>query len=67
MSEPLPMGEFQWLSDDEINSLDIRSIRPDSKEGYILEVDLEYPRELHDSHNAYRRNGCRLTSSSFCG
>ena len=25
----------------------------DSREGYILEVDLEYPEELHETHNAY--------------
>ena len=25
-----------------------------SPEGYILEVDLEYPAELHEQHNAYR-------------
>ena len=53
MSQPLPTGEFHWLSDDEINSLDIHSIRPDSKKGYILEVDLEYPKELHDFHDAF--------------
>ena len=53
MSQPLPTGEFQWLSDDEINSFDIHSIGPDSKKGYILEVDLEYPRKLHDSYNAF--------------
>ena len=53
MSQPLPIGEFGWLSNDEINSLDLHSIRPDSKQGYILEVDLEYPKELHDSHDAF--------------
>ena len=25
----------------------------DGKKGLILEVDLEYPRELHDTHNDY--------------
>lgn len=26
---------------------------PNAKKGYILEVDLEYPSELHRQHNAY--------------
>ena len=28
-------------------------MKPHSKKGWILEVDLEYPEELHDSHNSY--------------
>ena len=53
VSQPLPIGKFQWLTNDEINSLNIKSIQPDSKKGYILEVDLEYPIELHNSHDVF--------------
>ena len=51
MSQPLPIGEFKWLK--KVDSLDIHSIQPDSEKGYILEMDIEYPIELHDSHNAF--------------
>ena len=40
MSEPLPMKDFQWMNEDELR--DWRS-KP-----CILEVDLKYPKELHD-------------------
>ena len=53
MSQPLPIGKCKWLTNDEIDSFDIESTSVDSRKGYILEVDLEYPRELHDSLNAF--------------
>ena len=53
MSNPLPCGEFNWLSEKEINKLDLDSISENSSIGYFLEVDLEYPGELHDLYNDY--------------
>ena len=53
MSQPLPTGEFDWLNEEEITNLDITQISDESEEGYILEVDLKYPKELHDLHNDY--------------
>jgi hypothetical protein len=53
MSQPLPTGEFHWLNEEEITNLDIMQIPDNSEEGYILEVDLKYPKELHDLHNDY--------------
>ena len=52
MSQPLPVGNFAWCFI--FPTLhQIRRWRPNRKIGYILEVDLEYPEELHDEHNAY--------------
>ena len=51
MSEYLPYGEFEWLKN--VDGLDVMSINEKSEIGYFLEVDPEYPDELHDLHNDY--------------
>ena len=53
MLEYLPYDEFEWLSDDEIDSIDFNCVSSESDVEYILEVDLEYPSKLHDLHNDY--------------
>ena len=53
MSQPLPTGGFQWVDDCDRLTETIIEHPTDRHEGYILEVDLEYPGELHNVHNAY--------------
>ena len=45
MSKPLPTHGFKWMKDNEFSVWE--------KTPCILEVDLEYPKELHDLHNDY--------------
>ncbi|XP_023225337.1 uncharacterized protein LOC111626253 [Centruroides sculpturatus] len=51
MSAYLPVNNFRWLHKDEINALDIRNISDKNSIGYILEVDLKYPENIHDRHD----------------
>jgi hypothetical protein len=53
MTQALPIGDFRFLSHDEIDHLDIDNISDDATQGYILEVDLSYPRELHRLHSDF--------------
>lgn len=50
-SQYLPHSCFRWLTSDEITSLNVMNVSDTSEDGYILEVDLIYPRHLHDSQN----------------
>ncbi|XP_029673848.1 uncharacterized protein LOC115241990 [Formica exsecta] len=48
MSQSLPYEDFRWV--DDVASVDLISVTSNSPIGYILEVDLAYPSNLHDSH-----------------
>ncbi|XP_072033379.1 uncharacterized protein [Amphiura filiformis] len=45
MSQPLPTGGFKWMTASELRDWRLWPC--------IVEVDLEYPNELHDLHNDY--------------
>ena len=51
MSGYIPYGGFKWLKN--VDNFDVNSASENSPVGYILEVDLEYPEELHVLHNDY--------------
>lgn len=53
MSQPLPYSNFNWLSDEEVQNLDVMSYNADEDEAMILQVDLHYPQHLHDKHKDY--------------
>ena len=55
MKQKLPIGQYKWVENleqftkqDYWNKFDIND-----DVGYMLEVDLEYPKELHDLHNDF--------------
>ena len=49
MSQPLPTGGFKWV---DVNPNEISELATQTDEGYLLEVDVSYPKELHIPHNA---------------
>ena len=53
MSQPLPHSGLTWILEDEWKGIDWLALSEDSPVGYILEVDLQYPQQLHDLHNDY--------------
>ena len=49
----LPYANFKWVKD--INKIEqkLMNIKNNSSTGYVLQVDLEYPQNLHNIHNNY--------------
>ena len=59
MSDYLPYGGFKCLKN--VDGFDVNSMSKKGPIGYILEVDLEYPDELHIMNNDYPL-GCMFLS-----
>ena len=53
MSEKLPTGSFNWLSKEAVDDFNIQETDADGDICYILDVNLEYPKAIHDLHNDY--------------
>ena len=52
ISQKLPVNAFKWIND--VTGIDeefIRNYNEDNDKGYILEVDVKYPRKFHDLHS----------------
>ena len=54
MSEPLPVDGFEWTKDlSKIDKDFIKNYDKYSDEGYILDVDVKYLKNLHDLHSDF--------------
>ena len=53
MSQYLAYVDFKWVKNINKTEEESMRIKKDSSTGYILEVDLEYPKKLHDIYNGY--------------
>ena len=52
MSQPLPTGEFKWIKCENVNPKTlVKKFAAEKDHGYLLEVDVSYPKKLHDLHN----------------
>ena len=48
MSQPLPTEGFKWV---DVKPDKISKLAKRKSKGYLLEVNVRYPKELHNSHN----------------
>ena len=56
MSKKLPVNGFKWINNKEtagpvINEEFIKNYNENDNKGYIFEVDVKYPKKLHDLHS----------------
>ena len=54
IEDNLPINSFKWVKNIDQIEEKLMKTNSNSSTGNILEVDLEYPKELHDIHNDYR-------------
>lgn len=53
MMQKLPYRNFRWLTEREVSAFNLAEIDVDGDTGYVLCVDMEYPKHLHDLHNYF--------------
>ena len=54
MSQKLPVDGLEWIEEDDLSKFNenfIKNYDEKSDKGYILEVDVEYPKNLHKLHS----------------
>ena len=54
MSKKLPVNGFRWLDSDKINEINeefMKNYNGNDNKGYIFEVDVRYPKRLHNLHS----------------
>ena len=52
MSQKPPINNFEWIKDiSQFNEDFIKNYNEESNGGYFLEVDVQYPKKLHELHN----------------
>ena len=63
----LPTSDFRWLTREEIDDLNIEDENMDGDYGYLVELDLVYPEEIHDKTRdlPFAPEKCRISQSNF--
>lgn len=50
---PLPLKNFEWMSQEELTTFDMSQISAKTGPGYVLQVTMTYPSSLHEEHNSF--------------
>ena len=51
ISQKLLVNKFEWIKDtSNFDEVYLKSYREESDKGYFLEVDVQYPKKLHEVH-----------------
>ena len=66
MCRYLPIGNFDLKSGLECNHFDLSRISEDAQRGFILEVDVDCPKEVHEELNDYPLAPEKLSVTSNC-
>jgi len=70
MLQPLPRGDFEWVNVEGMTSVELSLLinNVNAHEGYVFEVDLSYPKHLHEKHNDLPLAAEKITvAESFLG